>query len=259
MISVAVMGALGKMGRETLKAVSLDDELELIGGVDPKAKDMEVIDIGGKEINIYPSRNMLDKNLPAVIVDFTRADVATKNIFWALEKGIHAVVGTTAISEEDVVRIKDEASKGRANVIIAPNFAIGAILMMKFAEVASKYFSQCEIIELHHRGKLDAPSGTAILTAKRVEKNLLKNENDRFSVAIEGSRGGNIGAVRIHSVRLDGLVAHQEVIFGSTGQTLSIRHDTIDRSCFMPGVVIAVKKVGETPGLTIGLDNVLGI
>jgi 4-hydroxy-tetrahydrodipicolinate reductase len=260
MIKVAVMGALGRMGSEVCKAVSEDPELELVGAVDPAAGEARTPP-GQKRagIEVLTDKTGLNSGAVDVMVDFTKADVAVENIFWALESGIHSVVGTTGIPEDEVARIKTSAETGKANVIIAANFALGAVLMMKFSESAAKVFDQCEIIEMHHRGKLDAPSGTAITTAKRImstrEAKQVPPAEER---EIKGSRGGQFGDVKIHSARLDGLVAHQEVIFGSRGETLRLRHDTIDRSCFMPGVLIAVKAVGATAGLTIGLEPLLG-
>jgi 4-hydroxy-tetrahydrodipicolinate reductase len=168
------------------------------------------------------------------------------------------VVGTTGISEEDIKRLTEKAKSADANVLIAPNFAVGAVLMMRFSRIAASVFDQCEIIELHHRGKRDAPSGTAIATAGVIQEAMkpsaVPSSEER---EVSGTRGGRLGPVSIHSVRLDGLVAHQEVLFGAKGQTLSIRHDTTDRSCFMPGVIIAVKAISGLPGLTIGLDSIL--
>jgi 4-hydroxy-tetrahydrodipicolinate reductase len=162
------------------------------------------------------------------------------------------------MGEEDLLRIKKYVEGGRANVLIAANFSIGAVLMMKFSEIAASVFDQCEIVELHHRGKVDSPSGTAIATSRRIQGAMkpapIPLSDDK---EISGTRGGSLGPVNIHSVRLDGLVAHQEVIFGARGQTLSIRHDTTDRSCFMPGVIMAVKAVSDLPGLTIGLDSLI--
>jgi len=261
MIKVAVMGACGKMGSAVCGAVIADTELELAGAVDPSATDIEIPWALSKErINVLAGREGLDNKSIDVMVDFTRADAAVENILWAIENGIHSVVGTTGITEPDIERIKGVVDSGNANVVMAANFAIGAVLMMKFSEVAARYFDRCEVIEMHHRDKIDAPSGTAIATAKRIDK---VSETSRSQPAdereVKGSRGGRLGEVQIHSVRLEGLVAHQEVIFGSEGQTLRIRHDTIDRSCFMTGVLIAVKAVSSTPGLTIGMEPLLHI
>jgi 4-hydroxy-tetrahydrodipicolinate reductase len=259
MINVAVLGALGNMGREVIAAVEEDPELKLAGLVDVKAGEEEsppTHPVSGLAILDDVSR--LDPREVDVIVDFTVAHSAVRDIMWALDHGVHAVVGTTGISDEDIKRLADRASTADTNVLIAPNFAIGAVLMMKFSQMAASVFDQCEIVELHHRGKRDAPSGTAIATARLVqnamEPSKIPPSEERD---VSGTRGGNLGPVNIHSVRLDGLVAHQEVLFGAKGQTLSIRHDTTDRTCFMPGVIIAVKGVAAIPGLTIGLDSLL--
>lgn len=260
MIKVAVVGALGKMGRATVMAVSRDPELDLTWAVDVAGGQGAMLPVDGGEIEVVESIQALEADPPEVIVDFTQASAAVENVGWALRKGVHCVVGTTGIGEKDLERIKALADETKANVIIAPNFALGAVLMMRFSEMAARVFDQCEIIELHHRAKLDSPSGTALETAARIEANI-EGEGPPPSRedSVRGTRGGEVGPVHIHSVRLDGLVAHQEVIFGSTGQTLTIRHDTTDRSCFMPGVIMAVKAVHRLGGLTLGLDDVLGV
>jgi 4-hydroxy-tetrahydrodipicolinate reductase len=259
MIKVAVLGALGNMGREVVAAVQDDPELGLAGVVDVRAGEEEPPSrhpVSGSTVLDDVSR--LDSREVDVIVDFTVAHSAVRNIMWALDHGVHAVVGTTGISDEDIRQLADRAAAADANVLIAPNFAIGAVLMMKFSRMAASVFDQCEIVELHHRGKRDAPSGTAIATARLVEEVMKPSKIPPSEErVVPGTRGGSLGPVNIHSVRLDGLVAHQEVLFGGKGQTLSIRHDTTDRSCFMPGVIIAVKGVAAIPGLTIGLDSLL--
>lgn len=255
MLKVAVLGALGRMGAEVIKAVDEDPDLELAAAVDPRATD----EFAGCDMEVKADIECLEGRGVDVAVDFTHAAAAVPNILWALDNGINMVVGTTGIDDEDLARISRSAEAGSASVLIAPNFALGAVLMMKFARQAASVFDQCEIIELHHRGKKDAPSGTALTTAEQVAQAMeAASVPDAVEKRVVGSRGGQLGPVRIHSVRLDGFVAHQEVIFGSKGQTLSIRHDTTDRSCFMPGVIMAIKAVGGLPGLTIGLDAVLG-
>ncbi len=262
MIKVAVFGALGRMGRETVSAIRADEDLELTWAVDVEARDegLTVLTDDVVETRVTGSVESLQSDLPDVMVDFTRAEEAVRNVLWSLDKGIHCVVGTTGIGEDDLGLIRARAGEGTANAIIAANFAIGAVLMMRFSEAAARYFDMCEVIELHHRKKLDSPSGTAIATAQRIAAVIdPEGPSPSREDSVEGARGGSVGPVRIHSVRLDGLVAHQEVIFGSTGQTLSIRHDTTDRSCFMPGVLMAVKVIADIPGLTIGLEPVLDL
>ncbi len=250
------------MGRRVIHAVSEDNELELVGAVDMAARDSSK----GNDLELPPGVKVnpgpegLEVNRPDVMIDFTVADSAVNNINWSLDHGINCVVGTTAIPEAEIEKIRERCGKGKVHVLIAPNFSIGAVLMMKFAEQAASFFDQCEIIELHRRKKIDSPSGTAITTAEMVGEKMGKERPAAPSKElISGSRGGKLGPVRIHSVRMDGLIAHQEVIFGSMGQVLTIRHDAMDRSCFMPGVILAVKRVDDLPGLTIGLEPILGL
>ena len=194
-----------------------------------------------------------------VVVDFTEASAARRNLLWAAANGIHAVVGTSGFSEEDLDGFA--AAFTRSNCVIAPNFAIGAVLMIRFAELAAPYFETVEIIELHHDAKVDAPSGTAMHTAERIAAASGEWAPDpTTSVVSEGARGAKSPAgIPIHSVRMRGMVAHQEVILGTTGQTLVLRHDSIDRTSFMPGVLLAIKAVADHPGVTVGLDSLLGL
>lgn len=260
MIRVAVLGALGKMGAETVTAVCADPDLELIAAVDVAGAGGAKSLASGSGIPVLASVELLDPGEVDVVVDFTNAASAMQNARWALCSGVHAVIGTTGMSASELDELAALAEQSEANVLVAANFATGAVLMMRFSEMAARSFDQCEIIELHHRGKKDAPSGTALATAEKVAEAM-----DAASVPpsqekeVRGTRGGAVGPISIHSVRLDGLVAHQEVIFGSRGQTLTIRHDTTDRSCFMPGVLMAVKAVADLPGLTMGLEPLLGI
>ncbi len=196
-----------------------------------------------------------------VVGDFTVVAAARENLRYCAERRIHAVVGTTGFSAHDLDGFREEFAPGRVNAVIAPNFAIGAVLMMRLAALAAPYFETAEIIELHHDGKVDAPSGTASMTAERLaEAKPDWGSDPTTSVVLEGARGGEGPAgIRIHSVRMRGMVAHQEVLLGTTGQTLTIRHDSIDRTSFMPGVLLGVKKVADHPGVTVGLDQVLGL
>jgi 4-hydroxy-tetrahydrodipicolinate reductase len=198
---------------------------------------------------------------PEVAVDFTSAVAAAGNLRWCGLNGVHAVVGTTGLSPGDLADLAALFDGSRCNAVVAPNFAIGAVLMMRLAELAAPWFESAEIMELHHDQKIDAPSGTALLTAERMAKASPEWAPDPTEKEVlEGARGGlSPGGIRIHSVRLRGLVAHQEVLLGTTGQSLSIRHDSYDRTSFMPGVLLAVRQVGSRPGLTIGLDALLGI
>lgn len=263
-VKVLVNGAGGRMGREVCRAVLADHELELYGVCDTNAEyagqDIATL-IGEEKTGITISVDLLGQlgRHPDVLVDFTHPESVKENIARGLASGVHCVVGTTGLSDRDFNDIEALAKESGANVLVAPNFAIGAVLLMEMSKIAAVYMDSCEIIELHHDKKVDAPSGTAIKTAEglpgRDEARLKTGEIE----SLEGARGGVKNGVHIHSVRLPGLVAHQEVIFGGIGQTLSIRHDSIDRTSFMPGVVLAVKKVADYPGLTYGLDKILDI
>ncbi len=248
MIRVAVSGAAGRMGREVVAAVLAEPDLRLsmaidISRVGEDAGVVAGVDPCGGRVSGWPDTEALRRTAD-VLVDFTGPQSAAGNTLAALEAGVSPVVGTTGISADDLERIGAVADRGNIGAVIAPNFAIGAVLMMRFAELAAPLMSDVEIIELHHPGKLDAPSGTAKLTAERVQKALP-----------QGARA----PIPIHSVRLPGLVAHQEVIFGALGQTLTIRHDSMDRKSFMPGVILAIRRVRDLDGLVIGLDRLLGI
>jgi 4-hydroxy-tetrahydrodipicolinate reductase len=195
-----------------------------------------------------------------VAIDFTVIDAARENLRFCAEEGIHAVVGTTGFDETELADLAKLFTESRANAVIAPNFAIGAVLMMRFAELAAPYFETAEILELHHDQKIDAPSGTAALTAKRIAAASSEwGDDPTTKVVAAGARGATIDGITIHSIRLRGLVAHQEVLFGTAGQSLSIRHDSYDRSSFMPGVLLAAKRVASRPGLTVGLDALLDV
>jgi 4-hydroxy-tetrahydrodipicolinate reductase len=259
---VIVTGAYGKMGREVLKAVHNDPDLSLVGAVDVKSGDDagEVIGIGKLGITINSDLAKVIATTKAnVLIDFTRPETVMGNMRTAIINGVYPVAGTTGFSSGDLEEIRALCAKHDVGAIIAPNFAIGAILMMKMAVEAAKYLPHVEIIEFHHDQKLDAPSGTALRTAeliKDVRSGRKQGHPDEFE-KITGARGGDYDGMRIHSVRLPGYVAHQEVIFGGLGQTLVIRHDSISRESFMPGVVLAAKKAPYLKGLTFGLENLL--
>lgn len=253
MIKVLVNGALGRMGRTVLAAVKSDPELELVGAVDVFAGEVEGIQI---ETNLSAA---IDSLKPEVMVDFTRPDAVFANVMTALEKKVSPVVGTTGLSDEAKEKIREATEKNNTPAFIAPNFAIGAVLMMLLAQKAAKYMPEVEIIELHHDKKLDAPSGTAELTAKMIAEVRQKHSqgHPEETERLKNVRGADFEGMKIHSVRLPGFVAHQEVIFGGLGQTLTIRHDSTGRDSFMPGVLLACKKVRGLQGLTVGLDKLL--
>lgn len=253
------------MGAEVCRTVASDPGMELVAAIDPRDGGSSLPDIAGPDAKIEASADISAlKDAGAVVaVDFTTPSSVIGNIEWCLENGVHCVVGTTGISDGDLQRLTALAEGAGSNVLIAPNFAIGAVLMMRFAGMAAKWFSHAEIVELHHEGKLDSPSGTSIRTAEAIGKGRSGKEEppsgdgSARSGSMPEARGAQKHGVRIHSVRLPGLVAHQEVIFGGQGQTLSIRHDSIDRSSFMPGVLLAIREVSNLPGVTLGLESLL--
>jgi len=245
-LRVGVLGARGRMGVEVCRAVDAADDLELVAMMDQGDWLSNASDAGAE-----------------VIVDFTTPDVVMDNLHWCIEQGINAVVGTSGFTQQRVERVRGWlAHKPDLGVIIAPNFAVGAVLMMEFAERAARFFESVEIIEQHHPRKVDAPSGTALRTAQVVAEARAAAQlgpvPDATKEELAGARGTEIDGVRVHSVRASGLVAHQEVLFGTTGETLTIRHDSYDRVSFMPGVLLAVRAVPERPGLTVGLGPLLG-
>jgi 4-hydroxy-tetrahydrodipicolinate reductase len=264
MIRVGVLGAAGRMGRLVCQAVAENPDLALVAGINPSFGGEHLGRmIGHPEVDVRIS-DELDTLLQAeteVAVDFTRPDVVMDNVRWAVEHAMHIVVGTTGIGPEQLAEISSllEEEGNESNVIVAPNFAIGAVVLQRFAAMASRIFPAAEIIELHHEGKVDAPSGTAIATAQRMAKARGEPWEGPTGESVDGVRGGDVAGIRIHSVRLPGLVAHQEVVFGGVGQTLSLRHDSMQRVSFMPGVILAIKEVIRRPGLTVGLEPLLGL
>ena len=243
MIKVAVLGARGRMGSEVVKAITDAPDCELVAALD-QGDSLDALVTAGAQ----------------VVVDFTTPDVVMGNLEFLVKNNIHAVVGTTGFSDDRIAQLNTWlAASPKAGILIAPNFAIGAVLMMEFAEKAAKYFESAEIIELHHPNKVDAPSGTAARTAAlisdaRKEANLSAMP-DATTTSLDGARGALVGDVPVHSVRLRGLIAHQEVLFGGLGETLTIRHDSLDRAGFMPGVLLGVRQISSHPGLTIGLEK----
>ena len=246
-IRVGVLGAAGRMGGDASRAVEAADDLDLVAG------------LGSGD----PLEALVDQRVE-VAVDLTRPDAVMDNLRFCVEHGIHAVVGTSGFDDErlDSVRgwLRDAPSVG---VVVAPNFAVGAVLMMRFAAQAARFFESVEIVEMHHPDKADAPSGTARRTAQMVaaarREAGLGPMPDATTAALDGARGASVDGVPVHSVRARGLLAHQEVLLGITGETLTLRHDSFDRASFMPGVLLAVRAVGSRPGLTVGLENLLDL
>ncbi len=261
MIKVAVTGAMGKMGKEVTKLVLNSPDMKLVCAIDK-------FNVGEKVYNEVIVEDDIEKSIklhkPDIAVDFTQPSCIFENAKIYLKNGVRPVIGTTGLSDIQIEELKKLSKENNTGCLIAPNFALGAVLMMMFAKTAAKYFNNAEIIELHHNQKKDAPSGTAIKTAKMmtsVNKNL-KSGNIQDTELIEGSRGGvyeedGKGLINIHSVRMPGFIASQEVIFGADGQTLTVRHDTINRECFMSGVKLGIEYIFEHNEFIFGLENIL--
>lgn len=262
MTRVGVFGAGGRMGIAVCHAVNEDPELELVAAVDPHYSGIDVCEvtgISGCNFEVSASAASFVHERVDVAIDFTQPHAARQNLEFCAANGIHDVIGTSGFTDGDFSMIASQFTS--SNCLIAPNFAIGAVLMMRFAELAAPYFDTAEIIELHHDNKVDAPSGTAVSTVERMaaaSQEWATDPTETETIANARGAAGPAG-IRVHSVRMRGMVAHQEVILGTAGQTLSLRHDSYDRSSFMPGVVLAVKRIAGLPGLTVGLDAVLGV
>ncbi|HEX4223620.1 MAG TPA: 4-hydroxy-tetrahydrodipicolinate reductase [Pseudonocardiaceae bacterium] len=247
MIRVGVLGARGRMGTEVCRAVESAADLDLVVTGDE-----------GDWTAEFEAAN------PQVVVDFTHPDAVLGNLEFLVGHGINAVIGTSGFDEAKLATVRELlAGHPEVGVLIAPNFAIGAVLSMKFAEIAARYYESAEIIELHHPRKADAPSGTATHTARLIAEARrdakLGSAPDATTQELPGARGATVDEVRVHSVRLAGLVAHQEVLFGTDGETLTIRHDSLDRTSFMPGVLLGVRSIVDRPGLTVGLDKFMDL
>lgn len=245
-MKVAVLGAKGRMGSEAVVAINSATDLTLSAALD-----------------LGDSLDQLLSTGTEVIVDFTTPDSVMKNLEFAINNGIHVVVGTTGFDDQKLAQLKTLLSNHpKVGALIAPNFGLGAVLMMQFSQTAAKYFESAEIVEMHHAHKVDAPSGTAIRTAQMITDARKQSKKsampDATKSELPGARGTKVGDVPVHSIRSHGYVAHQEVIFGDTGETLTIRHDSINRAGFMPGVLIGVRNVAKNPGLTVGLENYMG-
>lgn len=257
-IKVLVSGANGRMGRQVAQMVVKDFELEYVGGVDLLSDIHQDIELQNYKMYSNLEEAIISEN-PDVVVDFTTPNSVLENAELAIKMGVRPVVGTTGLLQEDIHELDKLANAHEIGGVIAPNFAIGAILMMKFSQMAAKYMPNVEIIEMHHDQKLDAPSGTALKTAELIEKEreMFVQGHESEKETIPGARGSKYSGFRIHSVRLPGLVAHQEVIFGDQGQTLTIRHDSITRESFMPGVNLAIKRVLDFSGIVYGLEHLM--
>lgn len=252
------------MGREVVRAVLGQDDLALAAAVDPAGVGQDA----GTAAGLAPCGEAIEKDLaavlaekkPQVMVDFTAPGIVLGDLRLALEHGVAAVIGTTGINAEALSEVSALTAKHRGRVVIAPNFALGAVLMMHFAAIAARFLPRVEIVELHHDAKLDAPSGTAVKTAEMILSTREEEAPERAGQEkLAGARGADLNGVHIHSIRLPGLVAHQEVLFGLEGQLLTIRHDSFARSSFMPGVLLAIRQVQQRPGVTYGLEKLLGL
>lgn len=263
MINIVVAGFKGKMGLTATQMVIKNDKFTLVGVLDPHASEKnlnEISEFSTTDVRVFQDKEELVKEIQAdVWIDFTIPAVAFQNTCFALEHGIRPVVGTTGFAESEVKKVQELAKEKNVGGLIAPNFAIGAVLMMEFAAKAAKYFPDVEITEMHHDNKLDAPSGTAIKTAEMIfaERGYHLQGNPEEKETIKGARGADYEGIKIHSVRLPGLVAHQQVQFGSVGEGLLIRHDSFERSSFMTGVALGCEKVMTLNELAYGLENIL--
>ncbi len=261
-IRVVVQGASGRMGREVVKAVCHEPEMQVVGAVEAEVTE-DFLPLPDSSGAVPFSANLdyiLTSCQPDVLVDFTIARATMPAVRIATKQGVNLVIGTTGLTADEVSEIDRLAVTHKIGAVVAPNFALGAILMVHLAKIAAKYFDYAEIIELHHHQKADSPSGTALATAKA----MAAARGKPFCLSLQqrqtsDSRGKQVEDVTIHSVRLPGLVAHQEVLLGGQGQTLSIRHDTINRECYIPGVILAIKEVVKRRGLIYGLDTLLGL
>ncbi len=262
-VRVVVSGACGRMGSEVIRAVLAESDLELVGAVDPRGEGQDAASAANLPdcgVRVHSSLEAaLAETHPDVTIDFTEPAAAEKNALTVIEAGARPVIGTTGISPDGLGRIRAAIDAKGTSGLVAPNFAIGAVLLMKFSMLAAPYLPQCEIIEMHHDGKKDAPSGTALYTAELIGKSreYTPSSDIQEEILVPGARGGKSHDIPIHSVRLQGFVASQEVIFGGPGQTLTIRHDTIERKCFMPGVILAARRIVNLKGFYVGLESIL--
>ncbi len=260
-ISVVVNGALGRMGQEVVKAVCREPGMQLVGAteLEPATDSLPLPDGSGSVPLSADITRILGDLKPDVVVDFTTAKATMPLVWVAVERGVNLVIGTTGLSAEDINDIERLAKTHKIGAVVASNFALGAVLMIHLAKIAARHLDYAEITELHHHLKADAPSGTALATARAMVNARGKPFRSPEQAKVAPSRGEAVDGIAIHSVRLPGLMAHQEILMGAPGQTLSIRHDTINRECYMPGVVLAIKEVVKRPGLIYGLDALLGL
>jgi 4-hydroxy-tetrahydrodipicolinate reductase len=257
-LKVAVTGASGKMGREIIKGLSQFADIQIVGAIDIQNIGKDAGDLAGiSSLGVIVTDQLaqfLERKQPDLVVDFTHRNAARKNIPVILQKGVAVVAGTTGLTEEDLAEYDRLARQNHTSMFLAPNFSLGAVMMMKFAREAAAYFSQAEIIEFHNDKKIDSPSGTAIATARKIN---FASDAEKSTAPESSCRGGDFAGVKIHSVRLKSMVAHQEVLFAGTGELLTIRHDSFSRESFIPGIAMAVRKVKLWTGLKVGLEEIL--
>jgi 4-hydroxy-tetrahydrodipicolinate reductase len=260
-IRVVVQGALGKMGRQVTEAVCRQSGFQLVGAIElqPATSQFELPHLGVSVPISADAEQVLKSCKPDVLVDFSIASATVPTVRMALEHGVRPVIGTSGLSTKELTDIDDLALASNLGAVVAPNFALGAILMIHLAKIAARYLDSVEIIELHHRGKADAPSGTALATARAMVTARGKPFPATQQRGVTTSLGQQVDGIAIHSIRLPGLLAHQEVILGALGQTLTIRHDSINRECFIPGIIMAIKEVMKRKGLVFGLDRLLDL
>jgi 4-hydroxy-tetrahydrodipicolinate reductase len=263
MIKVAVLGAGGRMGRLVCQTIVEDPDLDLVAAIGGSGAGHRVGDLIGRQdtdLTITTGLDALTEGSAEVAVDFTRPDAVMANLRRIVPLGVHVVVGTSGLGPDDLDEIRSLVEGGPANAMVVPNFAVGAVLLQRFAAQAARFFPAAEVVELHHDGKADAPSGTALATARRMwEARGSAWRPTPTEETVRGVRGGDVHGVRVHSVRLPGLVGHQEVLLGGEGEVLTLRHDSLSRTSFLPGVALAIKAVPSRPGLTVGLEDVLGL
>ena len=265
MKKIAIFGVCGKMGKSMLSELVLEKDIVIVAGYDKTNIGTDIGVLIGREISgvkVTDDYEEIKIANPDLIIDFTGPEILFKNAMWAIENKINIIVGATGLKREEIQTIREKAEKTKSRIFVVPNFSIGAVLMVMLSSMAAKYFENCEIIEMHHDKKKDAPSGTAIATAiainEKKEFNKAKLQPDEEET-LEGSRGAFSDGVHIHSIRLPGLLAHQSVIFGSKGQTLTIKHDSIDRSSFYPGLIMAIRNLDKLPNFAYGLDSLIEI
>ncbi len=265
MIRVVVSGAKGRMGTCVIRAVDQADDMQVVGGYDPRHAGEELALASGPLACSGDLASLIEQARPDVLVDFSQPDALLANVACALSRGVHVVTGTTGVAVEELRRAWEANAQGGARLFFAPNFTTGAVLMMQFAKIAGKFFPDVEVIEMHHDGKKDAPSGTAVQTARLIAQGREGAANAGPGAETEidgckGARGCEVGGVRIHAVRGDGFMASQEVILSAAGQNLVIRHDSTQREAYMPGVLLAVRSVATLPdGFTVGLEGLMGL